>query len=264
MMAKYFLWTLLLFQGTVAGAETLPKPTPEIVHVLAPSGELRAALYTGTPTSVLSETDRRGVGYRLGQDLADALGVPYHPQILTKNADVLAAIRTEHADVAFTNASPERAKDMDFTQAYLVIELGYLASPKTGVSRLDDVDKSGIKVGVTAKSTSDGFLSTHLKAATLVRENTFEDGIRQMAAGEVDIYATNKASLFEMSEKLSGSHVLDGNWGTERHGVAIPKGRQSALPFLQAFVASEIATGRIVSAIETAGLRGALPAADVP
>lgn len=263
-MSRCLIWTILLVQTTLASAQTIDRPAPEIVQVLAPSGELQAALYTGTPTSVLSETDRRGVGYSLGQDLAEALGVPYHPHVFATNADVLAAIKTKTADVAFTNASPERAGDMDFTQPYIVIELGYLAGPKTRVSTLGDVDKPGVKVGVTAKSSSDGFLSTHLAAAMVVREATFEDGIRQLADGDVDVYATNKASLFEMSEKLPGSHVLEGNWGAERHGVAVPKGRQMALPFLKAFVASEIASGRIAAAIKTAGLRGALPASVDP
>jgi polar amino acid transport system substrate-binding protein len=255
------LAALLLLAGIATSeAATVPKATPDIVHMLAPSGELHAALYVGTPTSVLSETDRRGVGYELGEDLAAALGVPYKPRIFAKNAEVLAAVKTANADVAFTNASPERAAEMDFSQPYLAIELGYLAAPKTKVAAIADVDKPGVKVGVTANSSSDGYLSSHLTAATVVREATFEDGIRQMAAGDLDVYATNKASLFEMAETLPGAHVLDGGWGAERHGVAIPKGRAMALPFLKAFVAAEIESGRVASAVAHAGLRGTLPA----
>ena len=49
-----------------------------------------------------------------------------------------------------------------------------------------------------------------------------------MTSGKLDAYATNKASLFEMAEKLPGSKVLDGRWGVEHFAVAIPKGRDQA------------------------------------
>ena len=260
---KYLLRPALAIASLViqlaAAAASLPIPSSDVIHMLAPTGELRVALYVGTPTSILSPTDRRGVGYQLGHDLAEALGVPYRPIIFSKNSDVLAAIKTATADVAFTNASPERALDMDFTQAYLAIELGYLAAPKTAIETIAAIDRSGVKVGVTAKSSSDGYLSSHLSAATVVRVPNFDDGIRLMTRGYLDVYATNKASLFEMAEKLPGAHMLAGNWGEEQHGIAIPKGRDAALPFLRSFVTSEIDNGRVAEAIKQAGLRGTMP-----
>ena len=72
----------------LAGCATAPAPSPAVRQVLAPTGQLRVALYVGTPTSVLSNTDRRGVGYDLGQELARRLQVPFAPMILDKNADV--------------------------------------------------------------------------------------------------------------------------------------------------------------------------------
>ena len=44
-------------------------------QILAPSGKLRAALYSGTPTSILDpkESHPRGVGYELGKHLAERL-----------------------------------------------------------------------------------------------------------------------------------------------------------------------------------------------
>ena len=264
LIRKLFLVITVVAQVGTGHATPLPKASSDIVHILAPTGELRAALYVGTPTSVLSETDRRGVGYQLGQDLAEVLGVPFKPLIFAKNTDVLAAVKEGRADVAFTNASPERMAEMDFSQPYLAIELGYLASPKTAISSIADIDKPGVKVAVTARSSSDDYLSNHLTQASVVREPNFKDGIRQMADGAVDVYATNKASLFEMARELPGSHVLDCNWGAERHGVAIPKGRQLALPYLKSFVAAELENERVAEAIKQSGLQGTMPVGTQP
>ncbi len=96
--------------------------------ILAPTGVLRAALYPGTPTSILEPQARepRGVGYELGRELARQVGVAYEPAIYAKNADVQDAMKAAKADVAFTNASPARQQLMDFGPPYLLIELGYL------------------------------------------------------------------------------------------------------------------------------------------
>jgi polar amino acid transport system substrate-binding protein len=71
--------------------------------ILAPTGVLRAALYTGTPTSMLPDPKAggpRGVGYDLGKELAKRLAVPYEPVVFSKNADVLAAIKNGTAGIS--------------------------------------------------------------------------------------------------------------------------------------------------------------------
>src|ERR1700753_932546 len=72
----------------------------DIAQILAPSGRLRAALYPGTPTSILPDPGGtpRGVGYEIGKALAEKLHVPYEPITYTKNAEVQDAIKTGTAD----------------------------------------------------------------------------------------------------------------------------------------------------------------------
>jgi polar amino acid transport system substrate-binding protein len=262
MSARWTLCSLLLLLGsTLTGCAAAPSlPTAEIRHTLAPTGSLRVALYPGTPTSVLSASDRRGVGFDLGQALAQRLGVAFEPMILPKNTDVLEAVRTGRADVAFTNGSAERAQDMDFSTPYLIIQLGYLSRANGPVAALAEVDRPGVKVGVTTNSSSDAVLTKQLMHAQVVRAETVGIGVQMLASGAIDVYATNKATLFEMADKLPGARVLDGSWGAEHHAVAIPKGRNAGLPFVQAFVGDAISTGRVQSAVTRAGLRGAVVA----
>ena len=232
---------------------------PEAQKILAPTGKLRAGLYPGTPTSILPDAPGgpRGVGYDLGKEIARRLGVPYEPVVFAKNAEVLEAVKTGQVDMAFTNASAARAKDMDFGPPFLEIELGYLVPQGSPVATLADVDKPGIRVGLTKGSSSDAALSRDLKSAQIVRADTVGLAIEMMTKGQLDAFATNKATLFEMAEKLPGSKVLDGKWGVERHAIAIPKGRDQGRPFIEKFTNDAKSEGLVQAAIARAGLRGA-------
>lgn len=232
----------------------------EAARVLAPGGRLRAGLYTGTPTSILNDTDKdpRGVGYEIGKELARQLHVDYEPVVFARNAEVQQALKSCAVDVAFTNASAARAKEMDFAPPYLQIELGYLVPPGSAIADLSDIDAAGRRVGVTTGSTSDATLSRDLKNAEVVRAPAFKDTIALLSSHQIDAFATNKATLFEIAEQLPGSRVLGGRWGVERHAIAIPKGREAGLEFLTAFTRDIVASGLVRAAIGRAGLKGAL------
>ena len=229
-------------------------------QVLAPTGKLRAALYPGTPTSILDakEAEPRGVGYELGRELARRLGVPYEPIVYPKNADVIEAMRTAAADVAFTNASPARQKEMSFGPHYLLIELGYLVRDGSTITNSAGVDNKGVRVGVTTGSTSEGTLSRELKNAELVRVTTNQNGAEMLAAGRIDAFATNKATLFDLADKTPATKVLTDRWGEERHAIAFPHGREDGAPFIKTFTEDAVAKGLVKSAMQRAGLRGAV------
>lgn len=261
------LWPLLsalLLLGACASQPANPPATPwtaEQVRMVAPTGKLRVALYPGTPTSVIEDPkrgERKGVGHDLGKALAQRIGVPFEAVIFPRNAEVLAAIKSGNADVAFTNASPARARDMDFSQPYLDIELGYLAAPGGRIASMAEIDRPGVRVAVTEGSSSDGVLTQALKNARVVRAKTVGIGVQMLGDGRADVYATNKSTLFEMADELPGARVLDGNWGAEKHAIAIPRGREGALPALRRFVDEAGASGVVKAAIQRAGLRGAV------
>lgn len=252
----------LVVAGSIAmvGANGAGAADREARQILAPTGTLKVGLYPGTPTSILPDASGgpRGVGYDLGKEIAQRLGVPYEPVVFAKNAEVLEAVKTGRVDMAFTNASAERAKDMDFGPPYLEIELGYLVRQRSPIAALADIDKGGVRVGVTQGSSSDGVLSRELKSAEIVRPTTLGAAIEMMASGQLDAFATNKATLFEMAEKLPGSRVLDGHWGVERHAIAIPRGRYQGMEFVEKFSRDAKSEGLVRAAVARAGLRGAM------
>ena len=240
-----------------AGVDT-PR-NPAATQALAPTGKLRVGLYPGTPTSILGDPasgNAKGVGFDLGRQLAQRAGVPFEPVVFTKNAEVFAAAKAGSVDMVFTNATPIRRNDLDFSPTVLQVEQGYLVPAGSAIRALDQIDRAGLRVGVSEGSTSEATLSREFRNATVVRTPSLKAGIDMLASGKLEAFATNKATLFEMADELPGSLVLDGRWGLESFAIGIPKGREAALPLVDSFVGEAKASGAVARAVERAGLRG--------
>jgi polar amino acid transport system substrate-binding protein len=165
-------------------------------------------------------------------------------------------------DVDFTvsNSTPARAATVTFSQNLLTIELGYLVATSSPITTIADIQKPGLRIGVTKGSTSQGTIPKLLPNATVVPAENYKRGIEMLEHGEIDTYATNKPTLFEMSDQMPGSRILDGRWGEEHLAVAIPKGHEAALEYIQHFVEEVQTSGLVAQTAERAGLRGAVKA----
>ncbi|HEX9212691.1 MAG TPA: ABC transporter substrate-binding protein [Bradyrhizobium sp.] len=230
--------------------------------LLAPSGTLRVGIYPGSPTSMVSDAAGKphGLSYDLGGELAKRLGVPIDYIRFQRVADIVTAIHEGQIDFTVTNATPARANDVSFSQPVLAIELGYLVPVNSPIAKIEDIERPGVKIGVTKGSTSERTLPARFKTATIVPAESVKAAIAMFGRGEIDLYATNKPTLFEMSDQMPGARILDGNWGAEHMAIAIPQGRESALPLLNQFVAEEQSSGALDTIQQQAGLRGATKA----
>jgi polar amino acid transport system substrate-binding protein len=260
MTARCFvLLAFALLTGASAAQEI--RPTPEIRAALAPAGSLRVGLYVGNPSSVVSPPvggQATGVGFELGRELARWLDVPFDPVIRPNNGAVMEAVRLGQVDVVFTNATPARAKEIDFTQPYLEVEAGYLVAPRSTLTSAADVDKTGVRVGVMDGSTSAVTLPQLLTQASIVRIPSIDRVADMLVRGDVDTFATNKSILFELSDSLPGSRVLAGRYGVEQLALGIPKGRDAGLDYVRRFIAAVMSNGLVTGAVKRAGLRGAV------
>jgi len=138
---RRFLHLLALW--LVAGCATVAPADPAAIRALAPTGTLRVGLYPGTPTSIIGDEasgNAKGVGYKLGRALAARAGVPFRPVVFRNNAEVLAAGKSGAVDMVFTNATPVRMKDFDFSPAVLQVEQGYLVPAGSTFRTTADVD----------------------------------------------------------------------------------------------------------------------------
>lgn len=237
-----------------------PGVAPEVRNALAPTGTLRVAVYPGSPTSLVrgpGPQEMHGLTVEVGRELARRLGVPAEIVVFERVPQIVDALKEGKADFTISNASPARARDIDFTPPVVQLETGYLVRANSGIAALTDVDRPGVRVGVAQGSTSQGVLTRDLKQATVVAAASVVAAAAEMLKkGELDAFATNKAILFDMSDRLPGSRVLDGRWGLEQLAVGVPKGREAAAAYLKAFVADPATQALVLQAAQRAGLRG--------
>jgi polar amino acid transport system substrate-binding protein len=259
-MSRLLFPAIVAVAALLAGcAGTVPAPGAEARLALAPAGKLRVGVYPGSPTSMVRDAasgEARGVSLELGRELAARLGVPFELVEYRRLVEVLDALKAGEVDFTFTNATAARAQVVDFTPPLLDLELGYLVLPGSPVAAIAEVDRPGIRVGVTQGSTSQATLSREFRNAALVPAATLKSAIEMLSLRQVDVYATNKAILFEMSDALPTSRVLDGRWGLEHLAIAIPKGRDPGMDYLRRFAEDAKREGLVKRAAERAGLRG--------
>ena len=260
---RVFLVIATIAAVLTAHVSTIAQATLEARATVAPTGRLRVGVYPGSPTSLIrgqAACDERGLTVDLGREFARRLGIPAELVEFPQIADVLEALTRGTVDFTVTNATPVRAKSMDFSAPIAGVELGYLVPSRSAVVTLADVDRPGVRVGVTAGSSSQATLSKQFAHASVVPAPTLQAALAMLGAGQIDAYATNKAILFQMSDQAPGSRVLDGRWGIELFALAIPKGRGAALESVRMFADAAKSEGLVQRAAERAGMRGIVKA----
>ena len=243
-------------QGVPQLAQQAP---PEVRAALAPTGTLLIAAYPGSPTSLVrgpGPEAMRGLAVEVGRELARRLGVPAEVLVFERVPQIVDALRAGRADFTITNASPARAKDIDFTPPVVQLETGYLVPAQSPLTTVAQVDAAGVRVGVAQGSTSQGVLTRDLKRATVVPAASVVAAAEMLRKGELDAFATNKGILFDMSDRVPGSRVLEGRWGLEQLAVGVPKGREAGAAYLKAFVTDPATQALVQAAAQRAGLRG--------
>ena len=251
------LWLAVLL---LAACGTQPA-TPEtaVRQALAPTGKLRAGVYLGSPTSMVIDAktgEKIGVTIDLGRALARRLGVPFELVEYRLVAEVIDGLKSGAVDFTVTNASAARAQIVDFTPPVIDLELGYLVLPGSPLTSMVDVDRPGMRIGVSRGSSSQVALTKLYKNAQVVPVDSLKMAAQQLTQKQLDAFATNKAVLFQLSDDLPGSRLLDGRWGLEHLAIAIPKGREAGLPYVTQFAGAVQADGQLQTAAARAGLRG--------
>lgn len=241
------------------GCATAPSASEEVRSTLAPTGKMRIAVLPGAPSSMVREPVTgtiRGVAVEVGSELARRLGVEYQLIEFGSFADVVAALTSGRADLAAFNASSAQAVNVLLSPPLYSVESGYLVPPGSRIQSIADIDTVNLRVGVQQNSTSQRTLTGLLKNATIVPVAILETVPDLLKQGRLDAFATNKAILFDTSDRLPGSKVLDGRYSIEHQSIAIPKGREAASDFMQEFIRDVLRSGLVAGAAGRARLRG--------
>jgi polar amino acid transport system substrate-binding protein len=246
-------FTAMLFAGAVGW--------PAMAGALFPTGTLRATFLGGNPVqgSVDPQTGSvSGPAVDLVHELARRLGVPFTVTALPSVRAVIDSVKTGAADIGFVAFDPERAVEVDFSQAYSLAYNTYLVSVRSPIRTVADVDRSGVRIGVGNGDAADLFLSRTLKHAELKRNliGTMAEAERMLTASEVDAYAANRQRLFETAAHTPDMRVLPDNFLAVEQAIIVAKGDASRRDIVNRFIDDMRASGFIRAALDRANLKG--------
>ena len=226
---------------------------------LAPTGKLRVGINYGNPVLATREPDSgelRGVAVDLARELGSRTELPVDLVAFESAGKMFDAVKAGAWDVAFLAIDPGRANEIDFTEPYVEIEGTYLVPSGAPFYTVDDVDRDGVRVGVSAKSAYDLFLSRSLKHAEIVRASSPDSAFELILSAKVDVLAGVRQTLVMNSAKLPGSRVFADRFMAIGQAMGVVKGRGDAVNYLREFIEDVKASGFVARALEKAGVRG--------
>jgi polar amino acid transport system substrate-binding protein len=232
--------------------------TTEARKALAPSGILRVGL--NMSNFLLTATDSatgkpKGIAADLGQELGKRLGVPVELVPFPNPGAVADAAKSDKWDVAFIGAEPQRAKEIDFTAAYVEIEATYLVPAGSPIKSIADVDKPGIRIAISGRSAYDLYLERNLKHATRV-PGRGEEVLKSFVSDKLDAMAGLKPGLMKDQAKVPGSRILDGNFTTVQQAAGVPTGRPAGAKYVREFIEDVKTSGLVAKLIEKNSVKG--------
>ncbi len=198
----------------------------------------------------------RGVAVDLARELERRCELPVELVAFESAGKMTAALRSGAWDAAFLAVEPGRAEEIAFTAPYLLIEGTYLIPPGSPIHAIADVDRAGVRVGVSTGSAYDLFLSRNLKWAQMIKAENPNTAFALLIDGKVDVVAGVRQALIANAAKLLGSRVFDERFMAIEQAMGIPHGRPAASHFLSEFIEEAKASGFVAQALERAGIRG--------
>ncbi len=233
--------------------------TTSLRNDLAPTGKLRAGINYGNPVLATRDPasgELRGVAVDLARELGRRFDLAVELVGFDAAGKMFEAVRAGAWDVAFLAIDPGRADEIDFTAAYIEIEATYLVPAGSPFHAVEDVDRAGVRVGISAKSAYDLFLSRTMRRAELVRASGPDAAFELLLTGRCDVLAGVRQHLVANAVKLPGSRVFAGRFMAIEQALGIPKGRGEGAKYLREFIEDVKASGVVARAIERAGVGG--------
>jgi polar amino acid transport system substrate-binding protein len=231
--------------------------SPEIVAQLAPTGVLRAGINLSNFLLVTGKSasgDPEGVSPGMAKAVADRLGVPVRYVPFPKPGLLADAADDNVWDIGLIGAEPQRAEKIAFTAAYTEIEATYLVPAGSKITAIDQVDRPGVRIAVTARAAYDLWLERNIKHATVLRVET--NALGKFRDEGLEAFAGLRPGLLTDIEKFPGARILDGQFTAVQQAIGTQKRNAAAAAFLRDFVEEAKASGLVARLIEQHKVRG--------
>lgn len=125
---------------------------------------MRVGLILSNPVLVTKDPQTgvlRGVTIALAKALAKRLDVPLDLVGYVNPAALVQSFGRNEWDIAFLAFDPSRARDVDFSPPYMVVDNTYLVPAGSKVQSVETADQAGVRIGRGAKRTPISFSREH-------------------------------------------------------------------------------------------------------
>jgi len=224
----------------------------DLSGTIAPTGTLRAVINLGNPILAQGTPDApRGVTVDIAHDLAEWLDVPLQLACVMAARDSYATMLAGEVDLCFLANEPAREAGIAFTAPYVSIEGVYAVALDSPITRIEDVDRAGNRIGVRRGSAYDLFLQRSLTHAEIVLGEEPTDAFE---SGGVEVCAGIRQPMTEYAA-TAGLRVLEPPFMQINQAVGLPR---SLDPAAIAAVAEHIeelkASGLVQSSLGASGV----------
>jgi polar amino acid transport system substrate-binding protein len=255
-IAPAALFALALGGSGASFAQHSPDPR---VADLVQSGALRTGLGIGSLTTATRNPatgEVKGPALELGRALAGRIGIQFVSVEYPRPGAVIDGLRADAWDISILIVDPVRAEQVDFSHPFMQTDLTYLVDGGSTIQGVADADHPGIRIAVARGDTSDLYLTRVLKRAELVRTDSIAAAVELLRTGGVNAVALNRPSLIAQSATLPGSRVLSDGFADIYSAMAVPKGHDGRLAYINEFIEEAKASGLVNRMIETLALQG--------
>jgi polar amino acid transport system substrate-binding protein len=231
------------------------------MNQLIPTGTLRAGVaFAPSPSPLFVLKDAGGTARGVTVDLANALGqklgAPVEFFVAPNTGQLTDALETGRIDVSFMPVDEERKKRIDFGPAYFLVESTYMATAASGITKVGEVDRPGVRVVGIANTTTIRAAERSLKHTTIQAAPSIGDAMALIKDGQADAFALSRDAFPPYVAQVPGARVVEGGFQQTGVAIAVPKGRPQALAYVSAFLEEAKRDGTVRRAFDVAGLTG--------
>jgi len=222
---------------------------------------LRAAFLASNPTQARLDPKTGGVSgpaAGLARELARRIGVTVSFTAVANPQAVMDSIRSGAADTGFVAYDTGRARDVAFSQTYLLAWNTYLARQASPLLNVAEVDLPGVRIGVAQGDAGHLHLQRVLRHAELrpTPPGPIDVALKRLADGEIDAIAANRTRLPEAAAKNPALRVLPDNFLGVQQSIIVGRGEASRLAAVNRLIDDARGSELIRRAIERVSLKG--------
>jgi len=228
----------------------------EIRKALAPTRVLRTGINLSNFLLVSGQNadgTPAGVSPDLTRHIAAALDVPCEFVLFETPGQLADAVADDVWDICNIAHEPDRARQIDFSQPYVLIDANFLVRTESAFTSNEDIDQNDVKIIAFYRSAYDLWLRDNLQHASLVAADSIQHSHDMFLRGEADVLASLKPRL-QMELDTDRHRMIAPRFTAIKQAVGIKKTDPAILQFLNDLINDAIENGFIEASLAAHGV----------